>query len=180
MALKKNALTIALVLFSFGFAINLHAETFFFSAGIPVARSFSESDEKTDSISGLLLHANIPLFPGVGYESYESTFKGDALDSKLKTEMYDIFYLLPIPIVNITIGAGIGTSKLECDTCSDLYKNEGMNTNQLYAQFGFPIFPLFDLHLSYHSISGKVEGKNSTSDVKIAGTMYAIGVAFVF
>ena len=95
--------------------------------------------------------------------------------------MYDIFYLFPIPVINFTAGVGMGKAKVDCDTCADYFKSEFGNTSQYYLQLGVPILPLFDIHLSYHAVTTKIKGKNSSSDdVDFSGNLMALGVQFTF
>jgi hypothetical protein len=190
MTIKKITIFITALMFFCGISSSLYAEFLSLSIGVPVQRTFTAEDDdgdvpEADSVSGMLIHASIPLFPGLGYENYENTFKDDSFDFKLKTEMYDIFYLFPIPVVNITAGLGIGKAELTCDlgsgaSCSDYFESEFGNTSQWYLQAGIPIIPLFDIHLSYHSITTKIEGKSGTKDNDYSGTMIAAGAQFTF
>jgi len=172
-------------MFLSGISSTLYAEFLSLSVGVPVQHTFDDAKNsngtkiESDGVSGLLIHASIPLFPGLGYESYETGIKDD--DAKLVTEMYDIFYLFPIPVINFTAGVGMGKAKVDCDTCADYFKSEFGNTSQYYLQLGVPILPLFDIHLSYHAVTTKIKGKNSSSDdVDFSGNLMALGVQFTF
>ncbi len=170
------------------FSSSAQAEFFSVSAGIPVSHSFSNGDLDTDSVSGYLVHFKLPIMIGLGMESYETkiTFTDPAVsvsDMKLTTNMYDIFWLTPIPIINFTIGAGAGTAELSCSfasgtECSDLY-DSGVMT-QLWAQLGFNPLPFIDIHMSYHKVSGNVKGKSGESDYGVGGVVYAVGASIIF
>lgn len=169
------------------------AEILSLSVGLPVYRSFSdltiEYDNSTSEAteleadgmpSGALFHVNIPFFPGLGYENYEVKLKKKsgtdvADDMKLQTVLYDIFYLLPIPVINLTIGGGVGNAKI---ITADEDSKSGLIT-QYFVQAGIPILPAFDIHVSYHAVNGKVEF-DGADDIDISGNTAAIGVAFVF
>ena len=101
-------------------------------------------------------------------------------DIKIATTMYNLYYLLPIPVINLTLGAGVGSTEIKCDLCSAAYDKGG--AVQGYASFGFPIIPLFDLHLSYRSITTKVKGKgtNEGQEVDLSGNVMGIGIMFNF
>lgn len=187
MLFKKMFFLLPAVLMFFFFANSSKAETLSISAGLPISYAFNDSDIESDGISGTLLHVKLPILVGLGLETYSVKLK-DVSGGKFDVTMLDVFYLFPIPIVNITLGAGIGSSAVVCDavgttaTCSDRYE-PGMPT-QIYGQFGFPIFGPLDLHVSYHSISstlkGKTESGNTWKDLDMGGKMLAIGTAFTF
>jgi hypothetical protein len=175
------------------FSSSAQAEFFSVSAGIPVAHSFSNSSLDSDGVSGYLVHFKLPIMIGLGMEAYETKIDYvdpdpdvTIADMKLSTNMYDIFWLTPIPIINLTIGAGFGTAELSCDItatlgtseCSDNYE-KGVVT-QLWGQLGFNPIPLVDLHVSYHNISGEVKGKGSNKNYGVGGTLYAVGASIIF
>ena len=109
---------------------------------------------------------------------------------EFETNMYNLFYLLPIPIVNLTFGLGMGTTEMKCPAgtfsniaadCSGIY-DKG-SASQWYASVGMPIIPLFDIHLSYRSITSKnvkVKGGSSSTKQDLSGTITGIGLAFNF
>lgn len=174
------------VLLIFSFSSPAKAEFFSISAGVPVAHSISNSNMETDGVNGFFAHFKLPIMIGLGIETYETGIDYDdpgVSDMSLKTNMYDIFWLTPVPVVNFTIGAGLGTVELECDVadgsqCSDFLDKGG--ATQIWAQLGFNVLPLLDLHVSYHQISGTVGGKNGADDEKIDGTVYGVGASFIF
>ena len=49
----------------------------------------------------------------------------------------------------------------------------------MYASVGFPIIPLFDLHLSYRSVSSKVKIK-SGGEHDFGGNVMGLGIGFNF
>ena len=96
--------------------------------------------------------------------------------------MYNLYYLLPIPIINLTIGVGAGKTKFLCDG-SDCNWQDGGNATQWYTSFGFPIIPLFALHLSYRSVSSKIESTSGSDKGKkhdVGGNVMGLGVGFNF
>jgi hypothetical protein len=175
------------------FSTSAFAEFFSVSAGIPLSHTFkgewsgSGGKVESDGVSGYMLHVKFPIMVGVGLEAYDTNIKapdGANFDNmKLSTQLYDVFYLLPVPIVNITLGVGAGNTSLDCDvsggaSCDDFY--EAGTAYQWWAQFGFPIFPFLDVHASYHDVTAKVKGKDSNDDLSFNGNVIALGVAFVF
>ena len=148
-----------------------------FSVGVPLSHSFSK-DLESDGVSGTFIQIGIPILPGIGMDNIETKLKDS--DIKIATTMYNLYYLLPIPVINLTLGAGVGSTEIKCDACSAAYDKGG--AVQGYASFGFPIIPLFDLHLSYRSITTKVKGKgtNEGQEVDLSGNVMGIGIMFNF
>ena len=147
-----------------------------FSVGVPLSHTFSK-DIESDGVSGTFIQIGIPILPGIGMDNIETKIKDT--DYKMATTIYNLYYLLPIPVINLTLGAGVGSTEVKCDGCSSPYDKGG--AVQGYASLGFPIIPLFDLHLSYRSITSKVKGKSSsTEEVDLSGNVMGIGIMFNF
>ena len=157
------------------------AELFSVSVGVPFSHSFANTKVESDGVSGFFLAAKLPIMVGVGIESYQTKIKGTT--QKLATSMYDIFYQLPIPIVNLTLGLGMGSTELQCGSCST-YDNGG--ATQWYTSVGIPIFPLFDAHLSLRRVSSKIKtnvasgGTPKGTEYDVGGSVSGIGIAFGF
>ena len=138
---------------------------------IPVQFKFTKdcSGDCTKSPSGLKVGVVLPSNIGIGVESY--SIHDDA--TTIKFEFLDISYLLPIPIVNITIG--IGGGKVDLSTGS--YGNSG-NATQFWVSAGFPIIPLFDLHVGFHKVDASIHDDALT--LEINGNMISVGAMFNF
>ena len=155
-----------------------------FSAGIPFSHTFTGNYNggeavKSDGVSGLFIQVGMPLLPGIGMDNYKTKIKGTG-DIDLDTSIFNLYYLLPIPVINLTLGAGMGNTTLQCSNCSTVY-DKG-NATQWYASAGFPIIPLFDLHLSYRSISSKVKIKSAGGggEHDFGGNVMGLGIGFNF
>ena len=78
----------------------------------------------------------------------------------------------------------MGTTEYDCKqeggkSCSDYY-DKGSAT-QWYTSIGMPIIPLFDIHLSYRSITAKnikLKGEGTKDDN--SGSVTGVGIAFNF
>ena len=107
--------------------------------------------------------------------------EGCNVELELETSMYNLYYLLPIPIINLTVGVGAGKTKFLCDG-SDCTWQDGGNATQWYTSLGFPILPLFDLHLSYRSVSSKIKIKDSAGggEHDMGGNVMGLGIGFNF
>ena len=185
--MKKIILTVfaatSLLLYSTpSFAISL-------SVGVPIAATKADGTE-TDGASGYFLGVQLPFGLGLGMDSHKTKIKG-TVDLKVATSMYNIYYQLPVPVVSLILGLGTGNSNYDC---ADAYGGTGDSVvscdaaydkgaaTQWYTSIGFPIIPLFDIHLSYRSITSKeIKDKlwdKTKSDV--SGTITGIGLAFNF
>ena len=157
------------------------AELFSVSAGVPFSHSFANTEVESDGVSGFFLAAKLPIMVGVGIESYKTKIKGTT--QKLATSMYDIFYQLPIPIVNLTLGLGMGSTELQCVGCSIYDKG---SATQWYTSVGIPFLPFFDVHLSLRRVSSKIKtnaasgGTPKGTEYNVGGTVAGIGIAFGF
>ena len=161
-----------------------------FSAGVPFSHSITgKSADGTknipDGTSGVFIQIGLPLLPGIGIDNYKTKLKqGDCtgcwnIPIDLETMMYNLYYILPIPIINLTVGAGIGTTEFQCSVCGELF-DKG-TASQWYASVGMPIIPLFDMHLSYRSISAKnIKWKDGRGKEDNSGSVMGLGIGFNF
>ena len=153
-----------------------------FSVGVPLSHSFADTKvAESEGVSGYFIQIGVPMLPGLGMDSYETKLKCTGCDeeAKMSTAMYNLYYLLPIPIVNLTIG--VGTGKIQ-HSYGGVAGDDGAAT-QWYTSFGIPIIPLFDLHLSYRSISSKIEstsGNDKGTKYDYGGSVMGLGIGFNF
>ena len=159
---------------------------FSLSVGVPVAASIKNDagSEIADGTSGYFLGVQLPFGLGLGMDSHKTKIK-DTTDMKVVTSMYNIYYQLPVPVVSLILGLGTGNSNFDCadvgygESCADYYE-KGAAT-QWYTSIGFPLIPLFDIHLSYRSITSKnIENKSDGVKSDVSGTITGIGLAFNF
>ena len=90
-----------------------------FCAGIPFSHSFTgnwyDGDAvESDGTSGMFIQVGVPIFPGVGMDSYKTKLKDNTPTVEVATMIYNLYYLLPIPIINLTLGLGTGTTEMKC------------------------------------------------------------------
>ncbi len=167
------------------------------SVGMPLSQTISGNSggnadynnpygNKPDKTSGYFLGVSFLSF-GLGIDSYTTKFKtgtgpgewSASVDAGLKTNMTNLFFHLPVPIVNLIIGLGAGTQEYDCTIC-DNYYDKGTAT-QWYTSIGMPIIPFFDIHLSYRSItSKKIKYKSDGVLDDNSGTVTGLGLAFNF
>ena len=177
--MKKIILTVfaatSLLLYSTpSFAISI-------SVGVPIGASIKGDDgsEVADGASGYFIGVQLPFGLGLGMDSHKTTLKGDNDPAvKVATSMYNLYYQLPVPVVSLILGLGVGSSNY--DAPYDKNYDKGAAT-QWYTSIGFPIIPLFDIHLSYRSITSKnIKYKGNGSKEDVSGTITGIGLAFNF
>ena len=150
------------------------------SVGMPMGHTITDKTIHLagyDAPSGYLIGVQLPFAVGLGMDSYKTKLKES--EAKLGTDMYNIFYQLPIPVINLIIGLGTGNQALECDGCDAAY-DKGSAT-QWYTSIGMPIIPFFDIHLSYRSITSKnINYKPNDTKLDFSGSITGIGIAFNF
>ena len=158
-----------------------------FSVGVPLSHNFtgkttSGADMESDgSPSGYFIQIGVPLLPGLGMDSYKTKVKCAQCtgDIHVATTIYNLYYLLPIPIINQTLGIGTGKSQFESGGATG---DDGTAT-QFYTSIGVPIIPLFDIHLSYRSVSSKIEstsGRDKGEKDDVGGNVMGLGIGFNF
>jgi hypothetical protein len=158
------------------FGNTLRAEFFSISAGVPLSHDIADENISSDGVSGYFFHVKFPILVGVGLESYETKIKDST--RKIGTTMYDIFYLLPIPIINLTVGLGAGETELLCTTCSSNY-DKGTAT-QFYTSLGIPFLGIMDAHLSYRSVNSTIKKKKGSDEHKTGGNVIGAGISIGF
>ena len=157
-----------------------------FSVGVPLSHTFTGkfSDGtaiESDGVSGYFIQIGVPMLPGIGMDSYKAQVKCPTCDNPfyVSTTMYNLYYLLPIPIINLTIGLGTGKSQYE----SEGQAGDDGTATQFYTSIGVPIIPLFDIHLSYRSVSSKIEstsGRDKGEKDDVGGNVMGLGIGFNF
>ena len=153
-----------------------------FSVGVPLSHSFADTKvAESDGVSGYFIQIGVPMLPGLGMDSYETKTKcaGCDKEQKISTTMYNLYYLLPIPIVNLNIGVGTGKIQYYWGSVAG---DDGTAT-QFYTSIGVPLIPLFDIHLSYRSISSKIESTSGDDKGKkddVGGSVMGLGIGFNF
>ena len=154
-----------------------------FSVGVPLSHTFTGKyhngeEVKSDGVSGAFIQVGVPVLPGIGIDSYKTKLKDNTPTIEVATMIYNLYYLLPIPVINLTLGVGVGSTELQCDTCATSF-DKG-SASQWYASFGMPIIPLFDLHLSYRSVSSKIKTKSGSIEHDLGGNVMGLGIGFNF
>ena len=153
------------------------------SVGVPLAYSSTQGGSNSN-MEGYFLGVQLPFALGLGMDSHKS--KGDPpQETVLETNMYNLFYQLPIPVINLILGVGTGSQEYICDdagrnlSCSEAL-DKGSAT-QFYTSLGIPIIPLFDFHISYRMITSKnIKWKASEEKIDNSGSLLGVGFAFNF
>tara|TARA_Y100001970_G_C14091603_1_gene780344 strand:- start:130 stop:771 length:642 start_codon:yes stop_codon:yes gene_type:complete len=150
-------------------------------SGIYGKQSYGNVVDKTNGFFlGILSTYDI----GFGIDSYTTKFKtgnckgcwAEQYDAGLKTKMTNIFYQLPIRMLNIIVGVGMGNTEYDCTVCSSYYKKG--SASQWYSSFGFQIMGSLDIHISYRSITAnKIINKYTDKIDDNSGKVIGIGFA---
>ena len=150
----------------------------FISVGASLPLMVTSDGTSADSTAGLIAYVKLPFLGGFGLEAYDFTFEGaNGSKSSYGVSMADVFYQFPIPIVNVTLGAGIGNITPKDDAAT--YYDAGMAT-QFFGRVGITL-GLFDVHVSNHTVSSTVKGNSSAvSDSDINFNTTALGVSIGF
>ena len=157
-------------------------------ADIPLSFSPTQEGADTpDSISGARVGLSLFILPlGIAYESYEVSYSSDSVDSKDTYQIASVFVNLPVPVVNIAFGAGAGmvTGEGELSNGTKLAADDSAATS-FFATLGYPILPLFDVHVGYQVINAKkVEVKNPNGGIEYerdpSGTVWTAGIKIGF
>ncbi|MGK5091494.1 hypothetical protein WDW89_05675 [Deltaproteobacteria bacterium TL4] len=164
----KKILTIGLIgLTLLVFPTFVFADFMSVSADLPVSYSPSGDAEVDGMPTGIKLGVSFVVIPvGVGFENYTVKYKGD---SNQTVTMYDLFFNLPIPVINIAAGVGFGNASL------DVAGAEDTSLYQVFASLGYNIIPLLDIHVGLHNISA-TDSENSDA----GATMISMGVKVGF
>jgi len=148
------------------------ADTLSVTADIPLQLQLKL--DKTDvgnSVSGYKVGVSLPFLVGFGVEGYKAALDKKDFGAKgdLNLQLVDIFLNLPVPVVNIALGAGVGTASFDPNKYDlgggDSLKLSSGTVTQYFASVGIPIAVLFDVHLGYHVLSGKFDTKTTTAGV---------------
>ena len=188
----KKILLILLVASSF-LLYSTPSFAFSLSVGVPVGATFTApapaggTKSEADGSSGYFLGVQLPFGLGLGMDSHKTKIKGSTY--KVATSMYNLYYQLPVPVVSLILGLGTGNSNYDC---ADATEGEGTliscdaawdkgSATQWYTSIGIPLIPLFDIHLSYRSITSKnVKAKGGDTKQDLGGTITGVGIAFNF
>ena len=171
------------MLAAFVFAITVKPASaqllFSLAADIPVSYTFGASDLGDESASGLLTKVTLPLGFGFGFESYEVTGKYTPTSSNFEFDvaMIDIFIGLPVPVLNVQVGFGVGIAKFELVGTS--FNFDDPMLTQLFASVGYPFAGIFDVHLGYYRIRGEAKA-SGVSTISLNSNMFTLGARIGF
>ncbi|MEE8434332.1 MAG: hypothetical protein V3S64_06040 [bacterium] len=151
---------------------------FSIAADVPVSYSFSNADLGDESASGLLTKVTLPFGLGFGFESYEVTGKYTATTNfEFDVAMIDIFYGLPVPVLNVQVGVGVGIAKFELVGTSTNFDDPMLT--QLFLSVGYPFAGIFDVHFGYYRIRGEAEA-SGISTISLNSNMFTLGARIGF
>tara|TARA_A100001388_G_C28726764_1_gene479367 strand:+ start:569 stop:1129 length:561 start_codon:yes stop_codon:yes gene_type:complete len=157
-------------------------------ADIPLSFSPTQEGADTpDSISGARVGLSLFILPlGIAYESFEVSYSSDSVDSKDTYQIASVFVNLPVPVINIALGAGAGMviGEDEKKDGTKLTADDSAATS-FFATLGYPVLPLFDVHVGYQVINAnKADVKNPSGGIEYerdpSGTVWTAGIKIGF
>ena len=162
LALGAMALCSAQAVWAFGIQVDVPVAATLTST--PDNSAISKTTSSSGTTSGGMVGLNFGLL-GIGYEDYSLSQKTNGQTSTFGVTMYDLALNLPIPVVNIAIGGGVGTGKLSGDAYSGITTHDA-DLTQYFVQLGWPIGLMFDIHVGYRQLNG-----TNSLDIPLVGTV---------
>jgi hypothetical protein len=138
-----------------------------------------DSKSVSNSVSGYIIGVNLPFVVGLAYESYAADLdkkKTGGVSTKYDVHFADLVFNLPIPVINLAIGAGIGSAHFDPDDFAGAgTKAKDASLTQYLVSVGIPIAHFFDVHLGYRTFSGKHDGSGGLSSFDTKGQLLTLG-----
>lgn len=135
--------------------------------------------------SGYKVGVSLPIFfVGLGYEAYsvKSTLQQkpplNSIGFESDVTMFDVFADVPFPVLNLTVGAGVGKATFagfDEFSGAQVVSADDASMKQFFFTVGYPFAGIFDVHLGYHSISGKAEATGGGGSFDLGATMLTLG-----
>ena len=111
---------------------------------------------------------------GIGLGYYIAN-QNDAIPfQQFRWSTLDVTYLLPIPVVNVSVGAGMVFVAID-NKVAGTYSGGGY---QMILKAGYQVIPFLDIHGSYYSTSATVDFGSQSTDV--SSSLIALGVTLSF
>ncbi len=180
--MKKNLIAAAIASALICAASAAHAQFFSISADLPVQYKFDQGGS-ADDVSGFTAAVNLPFLVGFGYESYSATLNNGAgvgISREITFTIFDVFFDLPTPLVNIGLGLGFGSAEVK-DGAGSTQTFDDADVFQYFVTIGLPFAGVFDVHLGFHALQGTADNKSATGqDQDIDGKMISLGLRIGF
>ena len=158
------------------------AVEWFVGLELPTNYTFKNADDGTaldpdGSPSGFLLSAHMTEYSvGAILESYEISLK-DSGDSKISRTLIDLYYVTPIPYVQVSVGGGYGFSEVKGTYAGDYDQGTAL---QYLLRLGFMVSDSIEIHWNYRMIQSRIKLKNSDNLLETGGTMTSLGASIGF
>lgn len=149
---------------------------------VPIQYNFDEGSGD-DSVSGFIVALELPFLGGIAFEDYTVTRESGGISTDVEFSIVDFFLSLPFPVVNLGLGIGFGSASVVEDPATAGRTFDDADIFQYFITLGYPVVPLFDIHLGYHVVSGSadilVDG-SKTAEANLDGNMLSLGIKIGF
>ena len=159
-----------------------HADTVSVALDVPIRYDFDQGGG-ADEVSGFKVAVQLPFLAGIGFEDYTATLKSGGTATEVAFSIVDCFLELPFPAINIGLGIGFGTAAVVEDPATPGRRFDDANVFQYFFTLGYPVGPLFDIHLGYHVVSGSADllvNDVKAGELNVDGNMLSLGVKIGF
>ena len=147
-------------------------------------------DVSNINASGYKVGVSVPIFfVGLGYETYTVKSKLqqkpplNSIGFESDVTMFDVFADVPFPFLNLTVGAGVGKATFagyDEFNGSQVVAADDASMKQVFFTVGYPFLGIFDVHLGYHSISGKATQQGGGGEFDLGASMLTLGMRVGF
>ncbi|HEX7926513.1 MAG TPA: hypothetical protein VF678_02910 [bacterium] len=175
------SLAVANSAFALSFSVDVPLQFTLDSKFTDTNKTVKAKDVTSNKADGFILGASAGWF-GLGYEKYDVDLKavspGGNFPFTLTYQFYDVFVNLPFPAIRPVLGYGKGTLNLDTDSTTLANAHiKPADATQVFASIGFPVGPLFDLHVGYHKVNVEdAEFSNSPGNkLKSSGSLWTLG-----
>lgn len=124
--------------------------------GIPFGFSYVDSNINVESSSGYSVSYQLPILIGFGFENIENKI-ADTDDTVISYSLINVFYTLPVPIIEVNPGVGFGSVSVSCSGCNEVFNDGVAYQGFIKAGYTFDVGMDLGLGLGVHYLSAHNE-----------------------
>ena len=132
---------------------------------------------KTRLPNGQSFHLNYNFLFGCGFDNVVQEYTYNSKNNSLlaRTNIYNFFFIAPIPVVKLEAGLGSGSTTFKTD--SDVTDADIL---QYFVKIGLPIFKFGGIHVGYHKFVGSEVKLSETTLIDPDASMLSTSVSISF